>query len=107
MAADIAVSRAGNSMLSELAAFGVPAILIPHDEGSNGHQRMNAYEFTKNGGGIVIEEANLLAGIFLSQLKMVVSNPELQQKMSVAAKQFFVPDAADVIVDGILQAAVK
>jgi UDP-N-acetylglucosamine:LPS N-acetylglucosamine transferase len=68
---------------------------------------MNAYDFTKNGAGIVIEEPNLLPGIFLSELKKVVSNPELLQKMSDAAKQFFVPNAADMIVDGILEAAVK
>ena len=63
-AADLAVSRAGNSTLSEFAAFGVPSMLIPHDDGSNSHQRMNAYDFTKNGAAIVIEEANLLAGYF-------------------------------------------
>jgi UDP-N-acetylglucosamine--N-acetylmuramyl-(pentapeptide) pyrophosphoryl-undecaprenol N-acetylglucosamine transferase len=106
-AADVAVSRAGNTTLSELAAFGVPAMLIPHDDGSNGHQRMNAYDFTKNGAGIVVEEANLLPGIFLSELGKIISNPELQQKMSFASKQFFVPDAPEVIVDGILQVAVK
>jgi UDP-N-acetylglucosamine--N-acetylmuramyl-(pentapeptide) pyrophosphoryl-undecaprenol N-acetylglucosamine transferase len=107
MAADVAVSRAGSDALFEFAAFGVPAILIPHHDGSNSHQRMNAYDFTKNGAGIVIEEPNLLPGIFLSELKKVVSNPELLQKMSDAAKQFFVPNAADMIVDGILEAAVK
>ena len=106
-AADVALARAGSTTLFELAAFGVPAILIPHDGGSNGHQRMNAYDFSKQGGGIVIEEANLLPGIFLSELKKIISNAELRQKMSAAAKQFFVPNAADAIVDGILQAAMK
>ena len=106
-AADVAVSRAGNTTLSELAAFGVPAILIPHDDGSNGHQRMNAYDFTKNGAGIVIEEPNLLSGIFISELKKIISDPEREQKMSLASKQFFVPDAAEAIVDGILQVAMK
>lgn len=106
-AADVALARAGSTTLFELAAFGVPAILIPHDGGSNGHQRMNAYDFSKQGGGIVIEEANLLPGIFLSELTKIISNSELRQKMSAAAKQFFVPNAADVIVDGILQAAMK
>jgi UDP-N-acetylglucosamine--N-acetylmuramyl-(pentapeptide) pyrophosphoryl-undecaprenol N-acetylglucosamine transferase len=106
-AADVAVSRAGNTTLSELAAFGVPAILIPHDDGSNGHQRMNAYDFTKNGAGIVIEEPNLLSGIFISELKKIISDPEREQKMGFASKQFFVTDAAEAIVDGILQAAAK
>ena len=51
---------------------------------------------------IVIEEPNLLAGIFTSELKKILSNAELQQKMSAAAKKFFVADAAAAIVDGIL-----
>jgi UDP-N-acetylglucosamine--N-acetylmuramyl-(pentapeptide) pyrophosphoryl-undecaprenol N-acetylglucosamine transferase len=105
MAADVAVSRSGNSTLSELGAFGVPAILIPHNDGSNGHQRMNAYDFTKNGAGVVIEEPNLLPGIFLSELKKIISDAELRRKMSDASKQFFIPNAADAIVDGILDAA--
>jgi UDP-N-acetylglucosamine:LPS N-acetylglucosamine transferase len=66
---------------------------------------MNAYDFAKGGAGIVIEEPNLLAGIFISQLKTILSNAELRQKMSAASRQFFVPNAADMIVDGILQAA--
>ena len=107
MGADVAVSRAGNATLSELAAFGVPAMLIPHEGGSNGHQRMNAYDFTKNGAGIVIEEANLLSGIFISEIKKIISDPELRQKMSFAAKQFFVPNAAETIVEGILEAVAK
>ena len=106
-ATDLAVARAGSSTLFELAAFGVPSILIPHTEGSNSHQRMNAYDFAKNGAAIVIEEANLLPGIFVSQAKSVLGNPDLQKKMSAAAKQFFMPDAAEAIVDGILKTAVK
>lgn len=105
-ATDLAVARAGSSTLFEFAAFGVPSILIPH-EGSNSHQRMNAYDFAKNGAAIVIEEANLLPGIFVAQAKSVLANPELQKKMGVAAKQFFMPNAAETIVDGILAAVTK
>ena len=105
-AADLAVSRAGSTALFELAAFGVPAILVPHG-GSNGHQRMNAYDFTKNGAGVVIEEPNFLPGIFLSEMKKIISNAELQKTMSAAAKQFFIANSAEVIVDGILEAVAK
>ena len=87
---------------SNSARSGCPPSLIPHDSGSNGHQRMNAYDFAKDGAAIVIEEPNLLPGHLSSEIEKILSNPELQQKMSAAAKQFFVPDAADAIVDGIL-----
>jgi UDP-N-acetylglucosamine--N-acetylmuramyl-(pentapeptide) pyrophosphoryl-undecaprenol N-acetylglucosamine transferase len=106
-AADVAFSRAGSSALFEFGAFGVPAILVPHAGGSNGHQRMNAYDFAKDGAAVVIEEPNLFPGIFLGELTKILSNPELQQKMSAAAKQFFVPNSADAIVDGIFEAVAK
>jgi UDP-N-acetylglucosamine--N-acetylmuramyl-(pentapeptide) pyrophosphoryl-undecaprenol N-acetylglucosamine transferase len=106
-AADLAVSRAGSTALFEFGAFGVPAILIPLESGSNGHQRMNAYDFTKNGAGVVIEEENLFPGIFLTEFKKIIDDPDLRQKMSAAAKQFFVPNATEAIVDGILQAVIK
>jgi UDP-N-acetylglucosamine--N-acetylmuramyl-(pentapeptide) pyrophosphoryl-undecaprenol N-acetylglucosamine transferase len=106
-AADLAIARAGSTTLFEFGAFGVPAILIPLESGSNGHQRMNAYDFTKNGAGVVIEEQNLFPGIFLTELKKIIDDPDLRQKMSAASKQFFAPNAADAIVDGILQAAIK
>ena len=106
-AADLIVSRAGSGTLFEAAAFGIPLILIPHDGGSNGHQKMNAYDFAKSGGAIVIEEPNFLPGIFMAQLKSILSNQELREKMSVASKKFFIPNAESVIVDGIMQMAIK
>ena len=67
-AADLVVARSGSSVC-EFASFGLPAILIPLADSANDHQRVDAYEFAKNGAAIVIEEANLVPGIFFAQLK--------------------------------------
>ncbi len=103
-AADLVVMRPGGSIF-EIAAFGIPAILIPLTESANDHQRINAYEFANAGGGVVIEEINLLPGIFLSQLKNILSNTELRSKMSAASSKFFIPNAAESIADGIIAIA--
>ncbi len=103
-AADIVVSRSGSGSLSEIAAFGAQSILIPHT-GGNGHQAANAYEFSKNGAAVVIEEENLLPGIFLSQLKSLLKNPNLLKKMGAEAAKFYAPDAAEKIVAGIMELA--
>jgi len=100
-AADLVVTRSGSSVC-ELAAFGLPAILIPLTESANDHQRVDAYEFAKSGAAIVIEEANLLPGIFFSQLKQILTDNDLRAKMSAASSAFFIPGAADKIADELM-----
>jgi len=101
-AADLVIARAGSSTITEVAAFGLPAILIPLSESANGHQQLNAYAFAKAGAAVVIEEGNLLPGIFINQVKVILANADLRAKMSAASRQFFVPDAAEKIAGEIL-----
>jgi UDP-N-acetylglucosamine--N-acetylmuramyl-(pentapeptide) pyrophosphoryl-undecaprenol N-acetylglucosamine transferase len=105
-AADLIVTRTGSATLFEIASFGIPAIFIPLSESANDHQRANAYVFAKSGAAVVIEESNLLSGIFMNEVKKILSDKALQEKMGAAAKQFFVPDAADKIGEGILKLAI-
>lgn len=99
-AADLVVARSGSSVF-ELAAFGLPAILIPHT-GGNGHQLADAVEFSKTGAAIVIEESNLLSGLFFGQLKNLMDNPDLLTKMSAASNSFFKPGAAEAIASELI-----
>lgn len=100
-AADIVVARSGSSVF-ELAAFGLPAILIPLSESANNHQRADAYAFATGGAAIVIEEANLLPGIFFTQLKKILADSELRGKMAAASTAFFIPGAAEKIAEELL-----
>jgi len=100
-AADVIVARSGSSVC-EFAAFGLPAILIPLTESANDHQRVDAYEFAKSGAAIVIEEANLLPGIFFTQLKNILTDNDLRAKMSAASSAFFIPGAADKIAEELM-----
>jgi len=104
-AADLVIARAGSGTINEIAAFGIPAILIPLLESANDHQRLNAYEFAKTGAAVVIEEENLLPGLFLNQLKSVIKNPETLGKMSAASAKFFKPGAAEIIAQEIMRMA--
>ncbi|MBI2034054.1 MAG: UDP-N-acetylglucosamine--N-acetylmuramyl-(pentapeptide) pyrophosphoryl-undecaprenol N-acetylglucosamine transferase [Candidatus Liptonbacteria bacterium] len=106
-AADLVISRAGSGVIFEAAAFGKPMVLIPLKESANDHQRVNAYEVAKTGAAIVIEEQNLLGTIFLNQLRQVISNREVLNKMSAAARQFFKTDAAEAITKEIFELIIK
>ncbi len=102
-AADVIVTRAGSNTLAEIASFGKPAILVPLKEAANDHQRINAYEFVKGGAAAVIEEQNLVSGIFVDKLKEIIHNPAVADKMSRASEKFFKPGAAEVIAQEILR----
>jgi len=58
-AADLIVARAGSGVIFEIAASKKPAILIPLPEAAHNHQYLNAVEYARFGGAIVIEEKML------------------------------------------------
>lgn len=100
--ADLVITRAGSTTLSEIAATGTPAIVIPLGNAANDHQRMNAYSIAKYGGCFVEEEANLGEHMLLSRIEEIMNNDELRQKMSNNIKMFHSPEAVDKIAEGIL-----
>ena len=55
-ASHLAVCRAGGTTLAELAAAGVPAILLPYPHAADDHQRKNAEVFVAAGGAVLLDE---------------------------------------------------
>lgn len=102
-AADLVLSRAGSGSIFEIAAFGKPSILAPLEESASDHQKANAYEYGKTGAAVVMEESNFKPSIFISQAKKILTDPESQNKMSQAAKNFAEPEAAQKIAEEILE----
>lgn len=99
---DLVISRAGANSISEIAAVGKPAIIIPIEKSANNHQRMNAYSVARLGGCIVLEENNLGENLLLNRIDEVMNNNDLKTTLSTNIKQFYHPDAADRLADGIL-----
>ena len=97
--ADLVIARAGAETIFELAATGKPSILIPLPESAQDHQRQNAYEYAQTGAALVVEEENLLINLFEQELDIILNNPEKIKQMSVAAKNFYKPEANKKIVD--------
>jgi UDP-N-acetylglucosamine--N-acetylmuramyl-(pentapeptide) pyrophosphoryl-undecaprenol N-acetylglucosamine transferase len=58
-AADLVVARAGAGTLAELIRCETPAVLVPFPQAADDHQRANAGFFAEQGGGIVVEQADL------------------------------------------------
>lgn len=105
-AADLVVSRAGAGSIFEIAAFGKPAILVPLPEDIVGeHQIKNAYDFAETGAAVVIEEENLLKGVFIAQLDKILGDSARKSAMAEASRKFFKLNAGRVIAEEILKLA--
>lgn len=104
-ASDFVVSRAGAGTIFEIAAAQKPSILIPLTGSASDHQRINAYEYAKTGAAEIIEEANLMPNLFLSQLENLLKNDKKKHLMAERAKSFANLDAAMIIAKEILSLA--
>ncbi len=104
--ATVAVSRAGSSIF-EIAAWGVPAIIIPINKNVSHDQHSNAFAFARAGGCVVVEENNLTGNILASEISRLVESEPLRQKMKEADKVFYKPNAARLIAEEILEIALE
>ncbi len=106
-AADIVISRAGSGSIFEIAASGLPSILIPITNSAQDHQRINAYAYASTGAADIIEEKNLTPVILRGEIDRLLGNKEKLQKMSVATKDFAKSDAAEKIAREIINLALE
>ena len=102
--ASIVVSRAGSAIF-EIARWGTPSVIIPISESNGDHQRKNAFNYSRTGAAIVIEEANLTPHVLLSEIDRVLGDSALREDMKKSAIQFSSPDAAKKIAEEIVNIA--
>ena len=101
--ASVVVARAGSGLIFEIAAWRLPAILIPLEGAAQDHQRENAYAYAHFGGCDVIEETNLQPHILLSTIDKILNDPQKIQKMKIAAQEFAKLDASEKIAEEIIK----
>ena len=92
-AATIIISRAG-STLFQIAAWGVPSILIPFNNSNADHSRKNAFNYARAGACSVIEEANMTANILSGEVERILEDKNDYAQMAANTKAFSHPGAA-------------
>jgi UDP-N-acetylglucosamine--N-acetylmuramyl-(pentapeptide) pyrophosphoryl-undecaprenol N-acetylglucosamine transferase len=97
--ADMVVSRAGATTVSELAALGKPSIIIPYPYAANRHQETNALTLVKGGGAEMILETDLSGQSLAELLMRYMDDRRALEAMAKQAAKMGRPDAAKVIVD--------
>ena len=103
----LVISRAGSGVIFEIAAVGLPSILIPIPEDVSHDQTYNAFAYSASGAATVLKQDNLTATLLENEIRRIMNDPVLWQKMARSAKAFAKPDAARKIADILLKIALQ
>ncbi|MEZ4687950.1 MAG: undecaprenyldiphospho-muramoylpentapeptide beta-N-acetylglucosaminyltransferase [Bacteroidia bacterium] len=100
-AADLVLSRAGGSTISELIALEKPAILVPSPNVSEDHQTKNARSLSDQGAALLVPDSEANQSLIPEALDLL-HNQEKLQSLKNKLQQFEKHKAAEEIVAQIL-----
>ncbi|MEF8793411.1 undecaprenyldiphospho-muramoylpentapeptide beta-N-acetylglucosaminyltransferase [Thiohalorhabdus sp.] len=100
--ADLAVCRAGAATVAELAAVGLPAVLVPFPYAVDDHQRRNAEALVSRGAALCVAQSEWDPVALGARLDGDLGERSCLAEMAEAARAFARPDAAAVVADACL-----
>ena len=103
--ADLVICRAGALTVSELAAAGLPAFLVPLPHAIDDHQTRNAHYLASAGAAVLLPQRTTDAAALAAQLTEVLMHPEQLTHMAQTARRLAKPDATRTVVDICLEVA--
>lgn len=105
-AADLVISRAGASSLSEISQFGLPSILIPYPFATDDHQTANAGIYVAAGAAEMLRESETGAELLAALVSNLFSDDQRRERMAAAARRI-PPSCAAENVATVMEQAVK
>ena len=100
-AADIIISRAGASSVSELCIVGKPVIFIPSPNVAEDHQTKNAMAVVKENAAMLIKESDLVVD-FENKFTQLMNSPEKQKELGTNIKKLALVNATKRIADEVV-----
>ena len=100
--ADLVVSRAGASSISELSLLGKPSILVPSPNVAEDHQTHNARALSDKGAAILVRDVEAVDTMVDTALATIASKEKLQSLSDNVLKLAY-PNSAEKIVNEILK----
>lgn len=92
--ADIFVSRAGASFLSEIIALNLPSILVPSPYVPDNHQYKNAIDLFDKEACLLIEEKDLNSELLVSEIDDLINDEKKQKTIKKNLEKIKIPDSA-------------
>ena len=102
--ADLVVSRAGASSISELCLLRKPSILVPSPNVAEDHQTKNALALSTKGAAILVKDAEARETLVSTALQ-TVNDPEKLQSLAENAGKLAYHDSANVIAQEVWKLA--
>jgi UDP-N-acetylglucosamine--N-acetylmuramyl-(pentapeptide) pyrophosphoryl-undecaprenol N-acetylglucosamine transferase len=99
--ADLVISRAGASSLTELAHAGLPSILIPYPYAADDHQSFNGRVFAEAGAADMVQEQDLDEEKLAGMIDGILGDLPRRGQMAEAARGLAAPDAAKRVAEVI------
>ncbi|HEY7141609.1 MAG TPA: undecaprenyldiphospho-muramoylpentapeptide beta-N-acetylglucosaminyltransferase [Methylomirabilota bacterium] len=104
-AASLVMGRAGAGTVTELAALGLPAILVPLPGARGDEQTANARVLADAGAAVLLPESELTPDRLVREVGVLLGDPERRRMMATHARALATPDAAERLVDLVLALA--
>jgi UDP-N-acetylglucosamine--N-acetylmuramyl-(pentapeptide) pyrophosphoryl-undecaprenol N-acetylglucosamine transferase len=98
-AADVGIARAGAASLAELAAFSLPALLIPYPYAAEDHQTRNAEIFARANAAVIIKESEIAGDYLGRKIREFIEDTQKISQMSQNAGRLAHQDAAGRVVE--------
>ena len=95
--ADLMVSRAGASTISEITALGIPTVFIPSPYVTNNHQYKNAMDLVKKDAALILEENNLTKNNFIKTVDDILDNDDEYNKIKTNISKLGITDSSSRI----------
>lgn len=105
-AADLVISRAGASSISEFCLIGKPVILVPSPNVAEDHQTKNAMALVNHDAAVYVKDADA-ADMLLKQALTIVGDDQKLASLSENIKKLGLKDSADVIAREVVKLAWK
>ena len=103
-AADLVISRAGASSISELCMLGKPCVLVPSPNVAEDHQAKNAMALVQKEAALMIKDAEAREKLIPMAID-VVRNTQRLSALSANIKQLALPDSANIIAKEVIKLA--
>jgi UDP-N-acetylglucosamine--N-acetylmuramyl-(pentapeptide) pyrophosphoryl-undecaprenol N-acetylglucosamine transferase len=102
--ADIAICRAGALTISELAAAGLGAILVPYPTAVDDHQTRNAQYLVDADAAVLLPQSELTPELLAAEIGKCIDDRALVESRAANARQLARPDATREVADVCLAA---